>query len=258
MNDLLSEIKDRLLLITLNRTHKNNAFDDSLLEALNSILQEGNQNPEVRAIVLKANGRHFSAGADLNWMQRMAQFTEEENLADATQLAQVMYQLHHSPKPTIAMVQGSAFGGGAGLVAACDIAIAASNARFCFSEVKLGLIPAVISPYVINAIGPKAARWLFMSAEIFDAERALSLNLIQHCVEEESLFSFTLDYAQRIASLAPNAVSEAKSLVSKVSYCPIDEELMQKTAKLIAKIRVSPEGQHGIKAFLNKETPNWD
>lgn len=258
MKDILSEVQGRILFITLNRTDKNNAFDDNLLESLSSILDSAKHNNDIRVIVLKANGRHFSAGADINWMQRMAHFTEEENLADAKKLAHVMHQLHHSPKPTIAMVHGAAYGGGAGLVAACDIAIAANLTRFCFSEVKLGLIPAVISPYVVDAIGARAARWLFMSAEIFDAKRALELNLVQHCIEEEALLSFTLDFAKRIAALAPMAVSECKSLVAKVAHLPIDETLMHQTAAWIARKRVSQEGQLGLQAFLNKQTPNWD
>ncbi len=257
MNDLLSEIQDHVLLITFNRIHKHNAFDDVLLRALQRVLDQANENPDIRVIVLKANGRHFSAGADLDWMQRMAQFSEAENLADATVLARVMYTLNQSPKPTLAMVQGAAMGGGAGLVAACDIAIAANTARFCFSEVKLGLIPAVISPYVIKAIGERAATWLFMSAETFDAQRALALQLVQYCVPEDELLSYTLNYAQQLAALAPIAVRDAKSLVRQVACQPIDEALQHVTAALIAKKRVSAEGQNGLQSFLNKKTPTW-
>lgn len=258
MSDLLSELEGHVLMLTMNRVDKHNAFDDSLLGDLQIALDDAEHNPQVRVIVLKANGQHFSAGADAAWMQRMAHFTEEENLADAKILARLMYTLYHCPKPTIAMVQGGAFGGGAGLVAACDIAIAAISARFCFSEVKLGLIPAVISPYVIQAIGARTAASLFMSAETFDAKRALDLQLIQHCVPLETLRPFTTDYSQRIAQLAPGAVSDAKSLVRQVKGLPIDETLQAMTAGLIAKKRVSKEAQRGLHAFLNKETPNWD
>ena len=253
MSDVLSEVQDHVCLITLNRVNKHNAFDDILLADLQQMLDAAQDNPHVRVIILKANGRHFSAGADLTWMQRMAQFSEEENVADAKVLARVMYSLHKSPKPTIAMVQGAAMGGGAGLVAACDIAIAAHTAHFCFSEVKLGLIPAVISPYVIKAIGERATLSLFMSAETFDAKRALELQLIQYCVAEEELLSYTLTYANQIAQWAPQAVQAAKALVKKVSGLPIDEPLQQLTATLIAKQRVSPEGQQGLQAFLNKD-----
>ena len=156
------------------------------------------------------------------------------------------------------MVHGAAFGGGAGLVAACDIAIAANTARFCFSEVKLGLIPAVISPYVIQAIGQRAASALFMSAEPFDAKRAHELHLVQHCVPEDELLAFTLQYAQQMAQLAPMAVRASKALVRQVSGHPINEELQQMTAALIARQRTSVEGQQGLQAFLKKETPTWN
>lgn len=253
MSDIVSELKDHILLITLNRVNKHNAFDDTLLVDLQSKLDAAENNPNIRVIVLKANGRHFSAGADLAWMQRMATFSEEENLADARILAKLMYTLHQHPKPTIAMVQGAAMGGGAGLVAACDIAIAANSATFCFSEVKLGLIPAVISPYVIKAIGERATLGLFISAETFDAKRALELQLVQHCVAEEELLSFTLNYANKIAQWPAGAVKNAKSLVRQVTGMPIDNKLQHLTASLIAKQRVSTEGQQGLKTFLEKK-----
>lgn len=253
MSDLLSEIQDHVLLITLNRVSKHNAFDDVLLADLLLMLENAEKNHDVHVIVLKANGQHFSAGADLNWMHRMAQFSEEENLADANVLARLMFSLHQSSKPTIAMVQGAAMGGGAGLVAACDIAIAATTARFCFSEVKLGLIPAVISPYVIKAIGERAATALFMSAETVDAQRAQELQLVQHCVPEADLLSYTLDYAQKMAQWPTQAVGAAKALVRQVAMMPINDELQLVTASLIAKQRVSEAGQRGLHAFLNKE-----
>ena len=252
MSDILNEIQKNVLMITFNRIKKHNAFDDTFLAKLHVLLTQAQTNPQVSVIVLKANGRHFSAGADLAWMQRMATFSEEENLADAKILAQVMSTLYQSQKPTIAMVQGAAMGGGAGLVAACDIAIAAHTASFCFSEVKLGLIPAVISPYVIKAIGERSAINLFMSAETFDAKRARELHLVQHCVTEDELLSFTLNHANQIAQWPSRAVSAAKALVRQVATLPINEELKHLTARLIAKQRVSPEAQQGLHAFLNK------
>ena len=252
MSNILSEQKDHVFLITLNRVNKHNAFDDVIISELQSALDTAISDADSRVIILKAHGRHFSAGADLAWMQRMAGYSEEENITDAKNLAKLMHSFYSSPKPTIAMVQGAAMGGGAGLVAACDIAIASEKAQFCFSEVKLGLIPAVISPYVINAIGARSAQELFMSAQTFDAERALNLHLIQHCVSEEMLLSFTLDYAQKIASYPPGAVKAAKSLVQQVALKPINDGLLDLTARLIAKQRVSPEGQHGMNAFLKK------
>lgn len=258
MNDLLHEVHDRIAVITLNRVEKHNAFDDALLHDLQHILDKAIANPDIRAIILKANGKHFSAGADANWMQKMAGYSEAENLKDALVLARLMNTLHGANKPTLAMVQGSAFGGGAGLAAACDITIAAQSARFCFSEVKLGLVPAVISPYVVKAVGARVAKWLFMSAEIIDAERAKQLNLVHHCINDEQLWDYTLAYAKTLTGLAPQAVSACKTLVDSVDGKPIDEALIEKTAAIIAKKRVSAEGQRGLRAFLNKETPNWN
>lgn len=258
MSHLLHELHDRVSVITLNRVEKHNAFDDALLNDLQTTLDEVIANPDIRAIILKANGKHFSAGADAGWMQKMAHYSEEENVQDALVLARLMHTLHKSSKPTIAMVHGSAFGGGAGLAAACDIAIAAHSARFCFSEVKLGLVPAVISPYVVKAVGARVAKWLFMSAEMIDAERAKQLNLVHHCINDDELWDYTLAYAQKMTALAPEAVSACKPLVDCVDGQPIDEALIAKTAAIIAKKRVSAEGQRGLRAFLNKETPNWN
>jgi len=258
MQDLLHELDGHVLILTLNRTNKHNAFDDKVLRALQEQLDMAEANSTIRVILLRANGRHFSAGADLNWMQRMADFTEAENIADAKVLARVMASLHHSTKPTIAAIQGAAFGGGAGLAAACDIAIAADTAKFCFSEVKLGLIPAVISPYVIRALGERVATWLFMSAEPIDAKCALNLGLVHHCVPEEELPLHAHAYARQIAALPPGAVAASKQLVRQVATQPINKKLEDLTAGLIAKQRVSAEGQKGLQAFLNKETATWD
>ncbi|HAT6308603.1 TPA: gamma-carboxygeranoyl-CoA hydratase [Legionella pneumophila] len=258
MSDLLYETQDKVGLLTMNRISKHNAFDNQLLTEMRVRLDSAINDTNVRVIVLKANGKHFSAGADLTWMQSMANFTEEENLEDSMVLGNLMYSLSQSPKPTIAMVQGAAFGGGAGLAAACDIAIASTSARFCFSEVKLGLIPAVISPYVVRAIGERAAKMLFMSAEVFDATRAYSLNLVQHCVPDDTLLEFTLKYASQISNNAPEAVKNSKQLAQYVANKKIDQELVHYTASLIAHKRVSDEGQEGLKAFLNKEIPNWN
>lgn len=242
----------------MNRVEKHNAFDDSMLAHLELVLEEARDNPTVAVIILMANGPHFSAGADVSWMQRMADYNEEENRADAILFAHMMYTLYTCPKPTIAMVQGAAFGGGAGLAAACDITIAADTARFCFSEVKFGLIPAVISPYVIRAIGERAACELFMTAQVFNAQRAYDLKLVQHCVPENKLLTFTLDLAEKITKNAPLAVKASKALTRLVSGQPIDEAMQILTSSLIAEKRVSAEGQNGLKAFLGKTTPNWD
>jgi len=258
MTDLIKEIDNKICLLTLNRTKRHNAFDDKLISQLQIQLDDAIEDPSIRVIVLKANGSHFSAGADLEWMQKMATYTAEENMEDALELANVMYTLHSSKKPCIAMVHGAAFGGGAGLAAACDIAISTSDARFCFSEVKLGLIPAVISPYVVEAVGSRMAKALFMSAEVFNGKQAKDMGLVQYCVAPDELLSFTLNFARKLTNLAPNAVSEAKELVDMVSYKTINSELIHRTARLIAEKRVSEEGQKGLHAFLNKIPPEWD
>lgn len=258
MSDLEYDMQDNIGLLTINRDYKRNAFDNHLLREMNHYLEQVTNDPRVRTLILKANGAHFSAGADLDWMHNVAQLNEEENLKDAMILGTLMYNLYHCPKPTLAMVQGAAFGGGAGLVAACSIAIAAPSARFCFSEVKLGLIPAVISPYVVKALGERNAQMLFMTGEVFDAAKALSMQLVQHCVAEENLWEFTLHCARQIGSNAPEAVQQSLQLARYVAHKPIDETLVHYTAALIAQKRISAEGQYGLKAFLHKEKPNWN
>lgn len=258
MQDVLTELQDHVLSISLNRVEKHNAFDDTLIATLQKILDDAETNEHVHIIVLKACGPHFCAGADLDWMQRMAQMSAEENLTDAKALAKLMYTLHQSKKPTVALVQGAAFGGGAGLIAACDIALASHSARFCFSEVKLGLVPAVISPYVIHAIGARAASWLFMSAETFNAEKALHLHLVHHVIPDEIFASTTISYIRKLSKLPPEALKMSKALVRNVSGHPINEALQTLTASIIAEKRVSTEGQRGIHAFLNKETIDWN
>ena len=258
MQDLLVEQDGHVFILTLNRTHKHNAFDDVLLEKIQQQLDHAANTPDIRVIMLRANGRHFSAGADLDWMQRMASFSTDENFNDAKALAHLLSSLHHSKKPTIAVIQGAAFGGGAGLAAACDIAIAADTAQFCFSEVKLGLIPAVISPYVIRAVGARTASWLFMSAEKIDAKTALNHGLVHHVVPEEELPSHAHQYARGLAALSPDAVQASKQLVNTVVHQAIDENLQDLTATLIAEKRASAEGKKGMHAFLNKKTPVWD
>lgn len=252
MTDVLSDIQNKVQTITLNRVEKHNAFDDELIKDIQTLLEEGISNPQVKVITLCAQGSVFSAGADLAWMQRMVGFSEEENLQDAMLLAKMMYTLYHCPKPTIAVVPGAAFGGGVGLVAACDIAMASTTATFCFSEVRLGLIPAIISPYIIKALGERITNWLFMTAETITASDAERLGLVHYCLEGQGLFSFAENYASKLASLPPNAVRDCKSLVREVRDQAIDERLMQKTAALIAKKRISSEAQEGLKAFLAK------
>lgn len=258
MTDIIHALKEHIYIITLNRVEKHNAFDDKIILQLQDILDKAIDNPQVKVIILNANGNHFSAGADLEWMQKMVHFDEKTNQEDAKRLGQLLYTLYHSPKPTLAVVQGIAYGGGAGLVAACDMAIASHDAKFCFSEVKLGLIPALISPYVVKAIGERLAKWLFMTAKVFDAFDALRYNLIQYCTEDTELQDKAWSIANELTQNAPEAVFLSKKLVQAVSEKPIDERLLQETALLIAQKRVSKEGQLGLQAFLNKESPKWN
>jgi len=257
MSGLNSHIDSRILTLTLSRPDCRNAFDDDLLMALTTALQAVNQRNDIRVVVIKAEGKHFCAGADLKWMQKMAHFSEAENLTDSLILADAMRAVHQCPVPTICLVQGAAMGGGAGLIAACDIAIASDDARFCFSEVMLGLIPAVISPYVVEAIGPRAAKQLFCTAETFNAHQACSLGLVAQVVALNELEMQGNEICERIKANAPQAVRDCKRLVERVKHQPIDAALVEKTAQLIAAKRVSAEGQKGLQAFLAKSPMQW-
>ena len=252
MDHVLTTTDEQVRWITLNRVEKHNAFDERLLQTLCIAIQEAEADDQVRVIILNAQGKHFSAGADLQWMQRMVNFSAEENEQDAMILAQTLHTLYQCAKPTIAMAQGSALGGGVGLVAACDIAIASEQAQFSFSEVKLGLIPAVISPYVIRAIGDRMAAWLFMTAEVLDAAKAQAIQLIHHCVAHDTLRETTTHIAKQMAQWPKQAVLDAKALVRQVNHQPINQQLLTQTAKLIAQKRVSTEAQHALHAFLHK------
>jgi len=255
---LLTDIFGGRATLTLNRPDVHNAFDDALIARLTSELQALDSNPDVRAVVLAASGKSFSAGADLKWMQRMADYTEAENLADAQAMAKMMKTLNGLSKPTIARVQGAAFGGGVGLIACCDMAIASEAARFTISEVKLGLIPAVISPYVVAAIGERQARRYVLSAERFDALEAERIGLVHAVVAAEDLDAAVNDLVQAIGSNGPQAVAEAKKMIAYVARRPADDALIAKTASRIARIRVSEEGREGLSAFLEKRKPGWD
>lgn len=244
-----------IAIITLNRPEIFNAFDDQLIAQLTAALKQCEQDANVRAVIIKSNGKHFCAGADLNWMQRMAAFSETQNLSDAEKLAELMYSLYTLNKPTIALVQGAAAGGGVGLIACCDIAIASTDANFCLAEVKLGLAPAVISPYVIRAIGERAAHRYFLTAERFDATKAQSLGLIHEVIPLSDLETYGLDLAEQIASNGPTAVTIAKELILKTN--PIDKNSIEETIQCIAKLRASKEGKEGIQAFLDKRLPAW-
>jgi methylglutaconyl-CoA hydratase len=239
--------------LTLDRPEVHNAFDDTLIARMAEALATLGGDPNVRAVVLAARGKSFSAGADLNWMRRMGGYSRKENIADAMGLAELLRALDELPKPTIARVQGPAYGGGVGLVAACDIAIAAEdNARFALTEVKLGLIPAVISPHVLAAIGPRQARRYFVSGEVFDANEAHRIGLVHRVVGAEDLDAAVGDMLKTLAGNGRRAMAEVKELIRAVSGRPIDQAVMRDTAERIASARASDEGRERITAFLEK------
>lgn len=254
---LQTAISDGVATIWMNRPDVHNAFDDALIAALTTELRRLDQLPQARVIVLAANGKSFSAGADLSWMRRMAKYSQEENLRDAVALANLMRTLDGVKKPTIARVQGAAFGGGVGLVACCDIAVASTQAVFCLSEVRLGLIPSVISPYVIAALGERAARRYFLTAERFDAAEAGRIGLVHEVVDADALDETVSSIAGHLLKGGPRALAAAKRLIADVSRRPVDDALSAETAKRIAAIRVESEGQEGLAAFLDKRKPDW-
>jgi methylglutaconyl-CoA hydratase len=243
--------------VTLNRPEVRNAFDDSLISSLTKTFREIQANPAVRALVLAGSGPAFCAGADLNWMKRMAGYGYEENLADAQALATMLATLDRMPKPTIARVHGPAFAGGTGLVAACDIAVGTPEAKFCFSEAKLGLSPATISPYVIGAIGERLARRYFLTAEVFDAEEARRIGMLSLLVPASDLDRTVDDLLKNLLAGGPEAHARIKDLIRTVTHRPINDALGAETAKRIAQIRVSPEGREGIASFLEKRKAAW-
>ena len=245
--------------ITLDRAGVHNAFDDVLIADLTRALEECDGDPGVRAVVLTGSGASFSAGADLNWMRGMAAASEQDNLADSLRLARLMRTLNFLAKPTIARVNGSAYGGGVGLVACCDLAIGVEGAKFSLSEVKLGLVPAVISPYVVGAIGVRQARRLFTSGEVFDAATAMRIGLLHEVVAADLLDESVERALHFLAKGGPLAQAEAKQLALRVAGMTREsaERIDEENAALIARLRVSAEGQKGLAAFLDKRAPDW-
>jgi methylglutaconyl-CoA hydratase len=244
--------------VTLNRPHKKNAFNQETIGALREAFETLHGAEHVRICFVKGAGGTFSAGADLDWMKDSTDWSEADNRDDAFQLARMLKALYDVPALTVAVVEGAAFGGGAGLTAACDVAIALEDAKFAFSEVKLGLIPATISPYVVDAIGPRWAKALFCTGAVFDARRAHEIGLVQEvAATAEELAAIQARLTADIMAAGPQAVLEAKQLVWKVWRRRIDDGLMQETAHLIAKKRVGDEGREGVRAFLEKRKPSW-
>ncbi len=242
--------------LTIDRAARRNAFDDALIAALRAQFESLGRDPDVRALVLTGAGSAFSAGADLDWMRRAASFTAAENLADARQLEAMLAALDTFPRPTIARVNGAAIGGGVGLVAACDIAIASEQAVFAMSEVRLGLLPAVVAPFVRRAIGERACRRLFLTAERLDAAEARRLGLVHEVVADEALDQAVATVLEQLLQGGPEALTAAKALLVDLRHASFDEAA-DRTARAIAERRASAEGKEGVLAFLEKRQPAW-
>ena len=256
MDKVITDIDDHgVAQVRLNNPDKHNAFDDEIIGELTEAFVAIVDNSNVRVMVLGSEGKSFSAGADLEWMKRMASYSYDENLRDASALALMLKTLNEIPQPTIARVHGAAFGGAVGLISCCDMAVAASAASFSLSEVKIGLVPATISPYVIAAIGQRAARRYFVTAERFDAHRALQLGLVNEVVDAEQLDQEIDRLINTLLANGPEAVTGAKQLVFDVAGKPIDQQLIDATCETIAAIRVSEQGQEGLQAFLERRKP---
>jgi methylglutaconyl-CoA hydratase len=254
---LIIEKRNAVAIVTLNRPQVRNAFDDTLIEDLTQTFLELDRDEDVRAVVLTGAGKAFCAGADLNWMKRVAGYGYEQNRADAEAFARMLATLDRMSKPTVARVHGPAYAGGAGLVAACDIAIGSQQAEFCLTEVKLGLAPAVISPYVVRAMGERLARRYFLTGEVIDAGEAFRLRLLSDVSPPEELDGAVNAVLGHLVSGGRAAHAKIKDLVRTVAAKAVDDVLIAETAKRIAEIRVSPEGREGIASFLEKRKPAW-
>ena len=250
-------IADKVATVTLNRPDVRNAFNEITIAELSLAFDELGRSDDIRAIVLDANGPAFCAGADLNWMKKMAGYSHAENSEDASKLADMLRAIYLCPKPVVAKIQGDCYAGGMGLVAACDIAVASGDAHFCLSEVRLGLIPATISPYVIESMGRNAARRYFLTAERFTAHEALRIGFVHEVTSSESLDAHVAAIAGALVSNGPNAVSLAKKLVRDMAGQELTDALVADTAERIAQVRASAEGRDGVGAFLDKRKPSW-
>lgn len=251
------ERNGRVATIWMNRPEVFNAFNEQLIGDLSAACAELDADPSVRVVVLAGRGRHFSAGADLNWMRRASSYGEAENLEDSRRFARMLRALSEMSKPTIARVQGAALGGGTGLAAACDMAVASANAVFSTSEVKFGIIPAVISPYVLRAIGPRHALRYFQTAERISADKALAIGLVNEVTADDALDAGIAALAEALIAGAPQAQQAAKQLIQAINGRPIDDSVTEETAQRIARQRATDEGKDGIVSFLEKRTPAW-
>jgi methylglutaconyl-CoA hydratase len=256
--NILTEIDGGVGIITLNRPERHNAFDDALIGELSAAIDFMAVEPAVRVLIISSVGKSFCAGADLNWMKRAAGYSSEENLRDSRALAEMLRRLAQCPKPTIARIQGPAYGGGVGLVACCDVAIATFDAAFALTEVKLGIIPAVISPHVIAAIGERYARRYMLTAERFSAAEAYRIGLLHEMVADDTALDEAVgEIVDTLLKNGPRALAECKELVAAVAWKPLSPDVIEDTAQRITRLRASAEGREGMTAFLEKRKPNW-
>ncbi len=249
--------QDGIATLWLDRPAVRNAFDEHLIAEITAAVARVAADPAVRVLVVAGRGPVFCAGADLRWMQRMATFSFDENRADALALARMLHTLYECPKPTIARVHGDCYAGGLGLVAACDLAVAAEGVNFCLTEVRIGLVPATIGPYVVRAIGPRAAARYMLTAERFPATEAARLGLVHAVVAADAIDAEVERFAAALAAGGPAALAAAKRLIDDLAHADIDAALLDDTAARIAALRASPEGREGVQAVLDKRRPVW-
>lgn len=256
--NITTEIDLGVGIITLNRPDRHNAFDDAAIAELSDAIERMGADPAVRVLVMSSSGKSFCAGADLNWMKRVAGYSSEENLRDARALAEMLRRLAQCPKPTIARIQGAAYGGGVGLISCCDVAIATFDSQFALTEVKLGIIPAAISPHVVAAIGERYARRYMLTAERFSAAEAYRIGLLHEMVsDDEALDEAVGEVVDALLNNGPVALAECKALLAAVAWKPLTPEVIEDTAQRITRVRASDEGREGLTAFLEKRKPNW-
>ncbi len=256
LQTILYGVKDKVAKVTFNRPEVHNAFNDTMIRELSTVFDDIAQNSDIRVVIVTGKGKSFCAGADLNWMRRIKNYSYEDNLKESLDLAEMLCKIYSSSKPTIARVNGAAIGGGTGLVAVCDIAIGATKAKFSFSEVKLGLIPACISPYVLKKCGEGKCREFFLTGERLTAEKACNAGLLNAVVPLEELDAAVDSLVRQLISSGPEAITRCKELLRRVAEMPLDEA-KKYTAEVIAQLRISEEGQEGMAAFLEKRKPGW-
>jgi len=250
------ELLDHVAILWLNRPQVHNAFNDAMLSELGDFFEKIDRSNEVRVVIVSGKGKSFSAGADLNWMKEMINYSYQENLKDSEMISKVFYSIYNSKKPVIAAINGAAIGGGMGFVGAADIVIASTNAKFSLSEVKIGVVPACISPYLINKAPQGALKELFITGMRFAPEKALNIHLINYIVEPDQLIEFAMQIAGKLLNCGPQAIAICKKLFSDIPEMSI-QEAYHYTAEIIAKLRISDEAQEGMKAFLEKRSPSW-